>query len=329
MFFNGIKKYFLIALFAMFIIPINLLAYSKYIIAGGENIGLQINNKGIIIVGFYEVEGKYPAEESNLNKGDIILKANNNDINSINDFITVIKNCNCNELEINYKRNNKINNTKLNLINDNNSIKTGLYVKDLISGIGTLSYIDPNSKIYGALGHEVIEQTTKLMVSVDGGSIYDSNVTNIDKSVRGEPGYKNAIIDNNKILGDIKENTKFGIFGTYDYEINDKYLYEVGDYNDIKKGSAKLITVVKNNEKKEYDINIIDKNNNTSDNKNILFEITDKELLNKTGGIVQGMSGSPIIQDNKIIGAVTNVVVNNPKKGYAVLITSMLKEGEN
>jgi len=329
MFFKYAKKYVIIALFTMFIIPINLLAYSKYIIAGGENIGLQINSKGIIVVGFYEVDGKFPAEEAKLNKGDTILKANDSEINSINDFINVIKNCNCNELYIEYKRNDNISNTKLALIKEDDSIKTGLYVKDLISGIGTLSYIDPKTKIYGALGHEVIEQTTKLMVDANGGSIFESNVTNIDKSIRGEPGYKNAVINNNKILGDIKENTKFGIFGTYDNEFNNNNLYEVGSYDDIKKGNAKIITVIRNNEKKEYDIKILEKNNNTSDNKNILFEITDKELINKTGGIVQGMSGSPIIQNNKIIGVVTNVVVNNPKKGYAVLITSMLDEGEN
>ena len=157
--------------------PQSILAYSKYIVVGGENIGLQISNNGIIIAGFYKVGDIYPGAEANLSKGDIIVKVNGNDVKTIDDFITSIKNSNQKYIKLNYLRNKKSESTTLNLINDNGVIKTGLYVKDMVSGIGTLTYIDPNTKIYGALGHEVLESTTGTMLDVKDGKIYDSNVT--------------------------------------------------------------------------------------------------------------------------------------------------------
>lgn len=324
-----LKSFIAIILVATFIMPQNIFAYSKYIVAGGENIGLQINNRGIIVAGFYKVNDSYPGKNANLQKGDIIINANNSNVQSIDDFINTIKRCNDNSLKLAYLRNGSKKETTLNLMKDDGVIKTGLYVKDKVSGIGTLTFIDPKTKLYGALGHEVIDSYSGTMLDVKDGKIYNSSVTSIDKSVRGEPGYKNASINPNDTYGNIKENTISGVFGNYTKDINNKTLYEVGEYNDIKTDGAKIITVLDGTLKKEYNINILKVNNNKNDNKNILFEVVDNELISKTGGIVQGMSGSPIIQDNKIIGAVTNVVVNNPTKGYGILITSMLKEAEN
>lgn len=318
-----------IFLLATFIMPLNILAYSDYIIACGENIGLQVKNKGLIINGFYAINNIYPGVDASLKKGDQIIMANKKEVNSIDEFVSIIKESNQESISLVYLRDNMENKTTLNMINDNGTLKTGLYVKDMISGVGTLTFIDPNTKLYGALGHEIVESESGVMINVKDGKIFDSKVTSIDKSIRGEPGCKNANIDSNVVLGNIKENTISGIFGNYTSDISNKKLYKVANYDDIKLGNAKIITVIKDKEKKEYDINIIKVNNNKNDNKNILFEITDKNLISKTGGIVQGMSGSPIIQDDKIIGAVTNVVVNNPKRGYAILITTMLNEAEN
>lgn len=327
--FKKLKSFIAIFLVATFIMPQSLLAYSKYIVAGGENIGLSINNKGIIIAGFYKVEDKYPGYDAGLNKGDVIKRANDKEVSSIDDFIGAIKESNGKSLKLVYQRGKQNETTTLNLTNENGTLKTGLYVKDMISGIGTLTYIDPESRIYGALGHEVLEQTTGTMINVRDGKIYNSNVTSVEKSVRGEPGAKNANTNSNDVFGDVKENKVSGIFGNYTKEINKDNLYKVAVYEDIKLGEAKIITVIEGTLKKEYNINILKVNNDKADNKNILFEITDSNLINKTGGIVQGMSGSPIIQGNNIIGAVTNVVVNNPKRGYGILITTMLEEGEN
>lgn len=327
--FKKLKSFIAIFLVATFIMPQSLLAYSKYIVAGGENIGLSINNKGIIIAGFYKVGDKYPGYDAGLNKGDVIKRANDKEVSSIDDFIGAIKESDGKSLKLVYQRGKQNETTTLNLINENGTLKTGLYVKDMISGIGTLTYIDPESRIYGALGHEVLEQTTGTMINVRDGKIYNSNVTSVEKSVRGEPGAKNANTNSNDVFGDVKENKVSGIFGNYTKEINKDNLYKVAVYEDIKLGEAKIITVIEGTLKKEYSINILKVNNDKTDNKNILFEITDSNLINKTGGIVQGMSGSPIIQGNNIIGAVTNVVVNNPKRGYGILITTMLEEGEN
>lgn len=327
--FKKLKSFIAIFLVATFIMPQSLLAYSKYIVAGGENIGLSINNKGIIIAGFYKVGDKYPGYDAGLNKGDVIKRANDKEVSSIDDFIGAIKESDGKSLKLVYQRGKQNETTTLNLTNENGTLKTGLYVKDMISGIGTLTYIDPESRIYGALGHEVLEQTTGTMINVRDGKIYNSNVTSVEKSVRGEPGAKNANTNSNDVFGDVKENKVSGIFGNYTKEINKDNLYKVAVYEDIKLGEAKIITVIEGTLKKEYNINILKVNNDKADNKNILFEITDSNLINKTGGIVQGMSGSPIIQGNNIIGAVTNVVVNNPKRGYGILITTMLEEGEN
>ena len=329
MLFKKFKSFIAIFIVATFIMPQSVLAYSKYIVAGGENIGLQINNDGIIVAGFYKVGEEYPGKEAALQKGDTIIKADDSAVNSIDDFINAIKNSNQKNLKLVYLRDGKEQTTTLNLITVDEVVKTGLYVKDMVSGIGTLTFIDPNTKLYGALGHEVIESQSGTMINVKDGKIYNSTVTGIDKSTRGDPGAKEANVDSNNIYGNITENTTSGIFGNYTDEINDSKLYEVANYEDIKLGEAKIITVLEGTEKKEYGINILKVNDNKNDNKNILFEVTDEELINKTGGIVQGMSGSPIIQDDKIIGAVTNVVVNNPKRGYGILITSMLDEAEN
>ena len=329
MFFKKFKSFIAIILVATFIMPNYVLAYSKYIVAGGENIGLQINNDGIIIAGFYKVNDSYPGYDANLNKGDTIIKVDGKDVKSIDDFISSIENGNKTNLKLTYKRNNKEMDTTLNLINENGIIKTGLYVKDMVSGIGTLTFIDPNTKLYGALGHEVLESQSGTMIDVKDGKIYNSTVTGIEKSERGEPGSKNADVNSNTVYGDIKENTISGIFGNYTREINKDNLYKVAEYEDIKLGSAKIITVLEGNLKSEYDINILKVNNDKNSNKNILFEITDDNLLEKAGGVIQGMSGSPIIQGDNIIGAVTNVVVNSPEKGYGILITSMLEEAEN
>ncbi len=329
MFLKKLKSFIAILIIATFIMPQSILAYSEYIVAGGENIGLQINNNGIIVAGFYKIGDVYPGYDANLNKGDTIVKVDGKEVKTIDDFITSIKDSNQRSLKLVYRRNKKEETTTLNLINDEGVVKTGLYVKDMVSGIGTLTFVDPETKLYGALGHEVIESSSGTMMNVKDGKIYNSNVTGIEKSVRGEPGAKNANVDSNDVYGNISENTISGIFGNYTKEINKDKLYKVTGYKDIKLGEAKIITVLDGNEKKEYSINILKVNNEKNDNKNILFEITDQELIKKTGGIIQGMSGSPIIQGNNIIGAVTNVVVNNPKRGYGILITSMLEEAEN
>ena len=328
MFLKKLKKTCLTLLLSLFIIPINAFAYSDYIIAGGENIGIELKAKGIIVVGVYKVGDNYPASEAGIKVGDIITSINDETVASISDLSSKINTRGEDNIKIGYIRNNISDYTNLKLYKDNDIYKTGLYVKDSISGIGTLTYIDPNTRLFGALGHEIIEKSTGKILEVKDGKIYASSVTNIEPSVNGVPGEKNAKLNSDEVLGDIFENTNKGIFGNYKLQTNTGKLYKVGKISDIKKGDAIIRTVIDKENVEEFTINIIKVNSN-GDTKNIVFEITDKKLLEKTGGIVQGMSGSPIIQGDFIIGAVTHVVVDDTTKGYGILITNMLEEAEN
>ncbi len=330
MFLKKFKNAFLSLLLIMCILPYNILAYSDYVIVSGKNIGIQVKSDGIMVVGMYSVNGVSPGKDANINLGDRIIKINDNYVNDIDEMVSAISNSNNKEkVKITYIRGNNTNETYLKLIKDSNDVyKTGLYVKDEINGIGTLTYIDPTTKMYGALGHAIIDKNTLTKIEIKDGKIYKSNVTGITKSQKGNPGEKNAEFYSNIVYGTVIKNTESGIFGKYYDEISDSKLYKVAEIDEIKLGKAKILTVLDGNNIKEYEINITRLNDANSKIKNISFDITDTNLIEITGGIVQGMSGSPIIQDEKIIGAVTHVVVDDPTKGYGIYITNMLEEME-
>lgn len=323
-----IKKAFLSILLTILCIPTFASAYSDYIIVGGENIGIELKADGVMVVGFYKVNNEYIANKAGLEIGDMITAIDNQEVNSIYDLTNKIKTSDGN-ITIEFKRDNTTKYIDLQLTKDaNNNYKTGIYVKDSVTGIGTLTYIDPNTKLFGALGHEITDSRTGKMLVISGGSIYESKVTDIEPSSNGVPGEKNAQINLEGTQGTIYENTIKGIFGTYTDEIDNSQLYKVAKPEDIKEGKAEILTVLNDDIIEKYEIEITDINT-SQETKNISFKITDEALLEKTNGIVQGMSGSPIIQGEYIIGAVTHVVVDNPHKGYGIFITNMLEEGEN
>lgn len=322
------KLLIFIFLISIISVPNIVFAYTKKVVLGGENIGIKVNSNGVLVVGFYQIDGKNPAKDAGLRIGDRIIKINDIDINIISDLTSSIKD-NTEVLEVTYERNNKTYNTKINLYKDSNNVyKTGLYVKDKIIGIGTLTFIDPNTKMYGALGHEIMEKTTGTKFEIKDGTIFKSNVTGIDKGTRNSPGGKRASYMLDDTYGTITKNEINGIYGVYNKNIDTANLIEVADSSSIKLGKAYFTTVIKDDTKETFEINILKINKNDA-TKNIFFEITDEKLLKRTNGVVQGMSGSPIIQDGKLIGAVTHVVVDDSSKGYGIFITSMLKEIEN
>lgn len=321
------KRKLLILLLTFIIFPLNTFAYSKYLIPGGENIGISISNDGVLIVGFYDTEN---GKNKDLQIGDTITSINNNSITSINDMLSSINISNSDTvvIKLGYKRDGKEYYTNLSLVKDKSGIyKTGLYVKDSVTGIGTLTFIDPKTGKYGALGHSITDSTTNIKFEIKDGKIFKSDITGIDKSVNGQTGEKNAKFYFDTIYGNIEKNLETGIFGTYSDDYNSNNVLEVGEISDIKLGKAIIKTTLTNNKVQEYEIEIvsIDEANAT---KNILFRITDQSLLNITGGIVKGMSGSPIIQDNKIIGAVTHTVISDNTKGYGISIVKMLESME-
>lgn len=310
-------------LLASILLPSFANAYSDYIIASGDNIGVNIKTSGILVVGTYKVANKDIVKD--LKIGDVITKINGT---KADDAVDLVKAANqsCDKLLVEYKRGNQTFETTLNLTKEDKTCKTGLYVKDEITGIGTLTFIDPNTKLFGALGHEIIDSHTGKIVDIEDGTIFKSEVVDIKKSTSNNPGEKNAVYDKNDVIGITNENTNKGIFGNIT-KYDDNTLYKVAKPEEISYGEAEIITVLEGNIKKKYKINI--SKIIEGETKNLVFNITDKELIEKTGGIIQGMSGSPIIQNNMIIGAVTHVVVDDPIKGYGIFITNMLEEAEN
>ena len=318
------KRRLLILFLTFMILPFNTFALSKYLVLGGENIGINIKSNGVLVVGFYESNAK-----SSLQIGDIIVSIDDNQVSSINDMLKLVDSSEDEvTLKVGYKRNNQLFSTNLSLVKDENGVfKTGLYVKDSITGIGTLTFIDPTTNQYGALGHSITDSKTNVRFEIKDGKIFKSDVTSIDKSQNGQTGEKNAKFYFDTVYGTIEQNEETGIYGTYNEDYNSKELVEVGSIDEIELGEAYIKTTLDNNKVENFNIEIlsIDKE---SDTKNILFKVTDSTLLEKTGGIVKGMSGSPIIQNNKIIGAVTHTVISDNTKGYGISIIKMLESME-
>jgi len=302
------------------------------VIPGGQNIGIEIKPGGLIVSGTYniEYEGKThnPSDNNNIIKGDIITKANDIQVKSIDDFLKVFYNSNSDitNVKLTIKRKSKFYNKNLKIIKVNNRYKTGLFVKERLLGVGTVSFYDENTKMYGALGHEITDSSSNEIIDVDEGTIYDSNVTSIKPSENSSPGEKIADIYFDMPLGDIKVNTPLGIYGRYNELPKNSSSLPIAELDEIKTGKAEMWTVVNSNKIEKYAIEITKLHSQTQiSTKGIIFKVTDPRLLKLSHGIVAGMSGSPIIQDNKVVGAVTHVLIDDVDNGYAVYMKWMFE----
>lgn len=322
------KKFISFMLVLYLFIPVSVFAYSDYVMASGKNIGIELKSDYVLVVGSYDINNHNILYESELQIGDRIKEVNGISVNSAYELNEAINKINKDNITVTYLRDDTIKKTNIKLYKDGNNYKSGLYVKDTIRGVATLTYIDVDNKTYGALGHEIIEKTTKSKFDLSSGTIFKSTVTGITKSYDGTPGEKNARSESSEVYGDVVENTQSGLFGNYTDTIPNSKMYKVVTSDEIKLGNAKILTTIKDEEIASYDIDILRINNN-SKTKNILFEVTDKNLLDIAGGIVQGMSGSPIIQGDNIVGAVNYVLVDKTNRGYGIFITNMLEEAEN
>ena len=322
------KKFISFMLVLYLFIPVSVFAYSDYVMASGKNIGIELKSDYVLVVGSYDINNHNILYESELQIGDKIKEVNGISVNSAYELNEAINKINKDNITVTYLRDDTIKKANIKLYKDGNNYKSGLYVKDTIRGVATLTYIDVDNKTYGALGHEIIESSTKSKFDLSSGTIFKSTVTGITKSYDGTPGEKNARSESSEIYGDVVENTQSGLFGNYTDTIPNSKMYKVVTSDEIKLGSAKILTTIKDEEIASYDIDILRINNN-SKTKNILFEVTDKNLLDIAGGIVQGMSGSPIIQGDNIVGAVNYVLVDKTNRGYGIFITNMLEEAEN
>lgn len=298
----------------------------------GNAIGLKLYTQGVLVVGMSEIEGEKPYENTGIKEGDRIIYINNKKISNTDDLVQTVNSSQGKQVEVKYikEENNEevITNIKPAKTKDN-EYKLGLWVRDAAAGVGTATFYEPSTGMFALLGHGITDIDTGDLVTIANGELVNSNIVSITKGEKGKPGEIRGSIEGEGKIGDIYKNTAFGIFGKTANKSKLKITeneMEVLARNEIKQGKAQIICELEEGKKKTYEIEIqkIYTANNT-DNKSMLIKVTDKELLEKTGGIIQGMSGSPIIQNGKFVGAVTHVLVNDPTTGYAVFADMMLK----
>ncbi|QOY36059.1 SpoIVB peptidase [Anaerobacillus isosaccharinicus] len=309
------------------------------VVPGGQSIGVKLNTLGVLVVGHHLVDSddgeKSPGELAEIEVGDIITKINGKKIENMSQVTPLVQEAGENEtsLKLEVIRENEVLQKKLTPLKakGESSYRLGLYIRDSAAGVGTLTFYEPKSKSYGALGHVISDMDTQKPIVVNDGQIVSSLVTSIEKGSNGDPGEKLARFTNDrKILGTITKNSPFGIFGKLHEQMKNNVLDKAMPItlaHQVKEGPAKILTVVDGEEVKEYDIEIVSSvPQKFPATKGMVIKVTDPVLLEATGGIIQGMSGSPIIQDGKVIGAVTHVFVNDPTSGYACHIEWMLQE---
>lgn len=309
----------------------------KEVVACGNTVGVKIKVDGILVIGLSDVEtpdGRrlIPARDSGLKPGDLIVEVNNNKVDTAYDLMNEVENSMGENIWVKYKRGNSYNNTKVTPVKsaEDNKYRVGMWVRDSTAGIGTLTFYDPVTKGFGALGHGITDIDTGAIMPVQRGELVESNILTVKKGTKGNPGeLKGVLIEDSGVLGTIVKNSHYGIYGTLDDAALDKFpnvKYPIALRNDIKVGPATILANIDGKKVEEYSIEI-EKVSRKSANglKGMVIRVTDDRLLEATGGIVQGMSGSPILQDGKLVGAVTHVLVNDPARGYGILIEWMIK----
>lgn len=309
---------------------------SRYVVPGGQSIGLYLEMDGVMVVGTSELRD----EEGNVvepaygivKSGDYILEADGESIGDKDKLISIISGCEDGDCILKIRRNGEIIDARVNTIRTNDgSIKAGIWVRDDAQGIGTLTFVEENGT-FGALGHAMSDSDTGERLEAAGGDLQAAEIQDVIKGQAGTPGsLLGTIIYSENPRGEISENTEVGVYGHTELEewnMDSSDALPVAYKQDVKLGPA-VIRCSVDGEVKEYDIEIIKADITTDSNKGMIVEVTDEELLSLTGGIVQGMSGSPIIQEGKMVGAVTHVFVRDAAKGYGIFIENMLEEAEN
>ncbi|ENK0839829.1 SpoIVB peptidase [Clostridium sporogenes] len=305
---------------------------------GGKPVGVKLNTKGVLVIALSDIEteeGKVqsPAAVSGIQIGDSIISINGKEITNSEDVEKEIRNCEGKDLKIvAYRKGEKISkNVKPEKGKKDNNYKIGLWVRDSTAGVGTLTFYHDKTKKFAALGHPITDVDTGTILTIDSGEIVPSSIVSIKKGIKGNPGeLKGIFLDEDLVLGNIENNTECGIFGTANAKLSNKK-YEkpmkVALRNEIKEGPAQILTTLEGEEPSLYNIEIQKLlSQDKPGPKSMIIKVTDENLIKKTGGIVQGMSGSPIIQNDKIVGAVTHVLINKPDVGYGIYIEWMLKD---
>jgi len=299
-----------------------------YVTPGGESIGINLKTEGVLVVGIAPFKTKNneevsPAKDAGIRTGDIITGVNSSKIDKVKQLLEITK-TNSQNLLIEGIRDNKKMKWEVTAQPDQSDgkYKLGLWIRESVAGIGTVSFYLDNS--FASLGHPISDIDTGNSVRIKGGDICNASIIGIDKGKKGSPGSLKGVFSGEQ-TGEIKLNTPCGVYGTTN-SIPDTPKLMLASKNEIRPGKASLRCNIGNGSAQSYDIEITRITQNYDNTKSIMIKVTDPLLLSKTGGIVQGMSGSPIIQNGKLIGALTHVFVNDPTRGYAIFIENMLSE---
>lgn len=320
------------------IVPIKEVSISQKqerdVYVSGEVFGIKLYTDGVIVVGTQSIEtddGKRnPTQEAGIEVGDIIISIDGVKVYTSDEVQAILNNNMGASFDVEIKRGDRYKNYKLTPIYSprEGCYKAGMWVRDSTAGIGTLTFYDSISGKFGALGHQINDVDTNEIMPLLEGEAVRAGIKEVQRAAKGTAGSLECDFSD-KTIGRLTANTRCGIFGEYTFVPEFALEYPVASAQQVKRGKATLLSTVEGNEIGEYEIEITHISYSEGNmEKNIVLKITDEELLKKTGGIVQGMSGSPIIQDGRIVGALTHVILNNPEKGYAVFAQTMVEACE-
>lgn len=335
------EKQYSLSLFGISLktIQANIIKKTK-VVPLGNLVGLKLYTKGVLVVGVSEIKGEdnkvyKPYEEAGISEGDSIIEINGESVNTTNELIACVSKCKGNNINVKYIDDGETYSTTIKPVKtSSNSYKIGLWVRDAAAGVGTLTFYDPSTNSCAALGHGIQDVDTGELVDISSGEFVSTDIIDIEKGEKDSPGKIEGTIEDSKKIGEIYSNTNFGIYGTStnksELNLDNKEAVEVASRNEIKTGKASIICTLENGIRKEYEVEIEKVYiNNNENNKSMIVKVTDEELLEKTGGIIQGMSGSPILQNGKLVGALTHVLVSDPTKGYGVFSDIMLQQSKD
>lgn len=313
-------------------------AENDTVLLGGMPVGIYMETDGVMVLNTEKIEGidgkEHEPAADVVESGDYITAVNHHEISGKADLLSAVDQIDGDDVVLTLRRGEDTMDRKISPIEcEPGQYKLGIWVRDNVQGLGTITFLTEQSR-FGALGHGISDTDTNMLMTIDSGRVYRTSIQDITKGYSGSPGTMEGIIVYNKynILGTIDKNTETGIYGTIEKidELFDEQIpIETASKDEIEIGDAKIRCYI-DNEIKEYDIKVTDIDMTSSEvNKGLVIQVTDPELLEKTGGIIQGMSGSPIIQNGKLIGAVTHVFVQDSTKGYGIFIENMLNQVES
>ena len=316
-------------------VKVESLPYSE-VVPSGMTVGVRINTEGVMVLGTGFVHalegGEVQPSKDLLKSGDLILEANGTVLKDKKMLMDIIESTD-DEIRMKVKRDDEIIDINISAVESTDGKKKiGVWIRDSTQGIGTITYYEPNTGNFAALGHGILDVDTKTLMSVRTGTIMPSSIESVKKSKKGSPGELEGRIEGNNVLGTIQSNTPYGIYGQMDesfIESSENKTRKIALQGEVREGPATILSNVKGKEVESYNVYIETINRYSSDDsKGMVVRILDPRLLEETNGIVQGMSGSPIIQNEKLVGAITHVFIQEPSKGYGIFIENMLKQSQ-